>query len=212
MLDWIKKAFKAAAGVVPEAIREWVYQQVYAVFSFLGTIVNHVASAWSTMFKFADNLWHALDSFGISVYNFLYKVVKVMIPNVIDWAFREIGKLQSWAWGYISTLLRALDSLRQYLLAQVESVVRWINEKIWTPLMAEVKSLWATLQKWGYTAYWYVTHPQALADLLLQYLLVSLQKSAWTVARVMGEFIFKTVMANIPRFATLIEQIIADVL
>src|SRR5574337_625730 len=154
----------------------WVITyQVYAVFSFLGTIVNHVAAAWHAMYTWVNSLYTAVETFAHAVYAYLYKLVKV-------------------------------------LLAQISAVTSWVLHSVFDPLIAQVKSLWTKLQQWGYTAYWYVTHPQDLADLLLHYLLVSLQKSVWAVARTMGEFFARLFLQNVPRTITLIEQIIADVL
>src|SRR5574337_302127 len=183
MLDWLKKAFQSAAGVIPDAIREWVY-----------------------------NLYTAVETFAHAVYAYLYKLVKVLLPQILNWVNNQLAQLTGWVWGYITGLIRSLDSLRRYLLAQISAVTSWVLHSVFDPLIAQVKSLWTKLQQWGYTAYWYVTHPQDLADLLLHYLLVSLQKSVWAVARTMGEFFARLFLQNVPRTITLIEQIIADVL
>lgn len=212
MLTWLKKAFGAAAGVIPDAIRDWVYQQIYAVMSYIGTIIDHVSAAWDVMWHFATALESAFTSFGHSVYNYFYKLVKVMIPNVIAWAATWITHVESWAWGWIKTLAGYIEDAKNYLLQKISDAVAWTVQNIWAPLEAELVTVRKRLTDWAYTAWWYITHPQNLADLLLGYLLVSLQRSVWLVARTMGDFFFRLFLTQLPRSLNLIEQIIADTL
>lgn len=212
MLDWIKKAWGSAIGVIPDAIRDWVYQQIYAVMSFVGTIINHVASAWETMWHFATALEQAFVTFGHSVYNLFYHLLKVSIPNVISWAARYFVRVEGWAWGWIKTLLGYIEDAKNYLLQRIADAITWTVQNIWAPLAADIAVIKKRITEWAYTAWWYVTHPQNLADLLLAYLLVSLQKSVWLVARTMGDFFFKLFLTQLPRSIGLIEQIMADTL
>src|SRR5574337_823181 len=130
MLDWLKKAFQSAAGVIPDAIREWVYNQVYAVFSFLGTIVNHVAAAWHAMYTWVNSLYTAVETFAHAVYAYLYKLVKVLLPQILNWVNDQLAQLTGWVWGYITGLIRSLDSLRRYLLAQISAVTSWVLHSV----------------------------------------------------------------------------------
>lgn len=212
MLDWLKKNFTSWANVVSDQIRQFVYNQVYAVMSFLGTIVNHVSDAWHQMYTWANGLFSGISAFATSVYAYFYRIIRVTLPGIIRWADKAVKALTAWVWGHIVTLTNAIWALRGYLLNLIDGVLAWVKHSIYDPLMSEVTSLWSSLKKWGYTAWWYITHPQDLADLLLTYILISVQKSVWLVARTMGEFFFRLFMQNVPRSVDLIEKIISDVL
>lgn len=212
MLSWLRKHFAAAAGIIPDAVREFVYQQVYAVMAFLGTIVNHVAASWNYMWSFTKVLYTAFDVFGHAVYSYFARLVRVVLPGIIRWASGRIAQVEKWVSGWVTVILRDAEAAKNYLVKLIGEAVKWAVDNIWSPLWAELLTVKANLTKWGYTAWWYITHPGSLADLLLLYLVASLQRSIWNIARIMGEFLFKTVLSQLPRSLALIEQILADVL
>ena len=61
-------------------------------------------------------------------------------------------------------------------------------------------------------AYWWVTHPGDLANLLFWHLVRSLENQAWTAAEYLGEFIVALIARNALRVARLAETILAAVL
>ena len=62
------------------------------------------------------------------------------------------------------------------------------------------------------TAFWWVTHPDALAEALFWHLVRQLEDRAWQAAEYLGQFALALVTRNAGRLARLAEHIIAAVL
>jgi hypothetical protein len=68
------------------------------------------------------------------------------------------------------------------------------------------------IPNWAWKAWWYITHPGALAKLLLWPLLGELESVAFTAAGYLGEFAVHLVMRNLRKLLHLAEAILAAVL
>lgn len=68
------------------------------------------------------------------------------------------------------------------------------------------------IPKYAITAWWWVTHPDQLAEQLSLYVIKWLEREAWTIAPYLGKFVLALVVRNIRRILPIIEQIIAAVL
>lgn len=62
------------------------------------------------------------------------------------------------------------------------------------------------------TAWWWVTHPDQLAEQLVFYVVKWLEREAWTIAPYLGKFLLALVVKNVPRLLPLIESIVAAIL
>jgi hypothetical protein len=65
---------------------------------------------------------------------------------------------------------------------------------------------------WAQGAYWWVTHPEALARVMLWPLLRVLEDNAWTAADWLAEFGLALLVKNINRVAQLAETVLAAIL
>jgi hypothetical protein len=68
------------------------------------------------------------------------------------------------------------------------------------------------IPRFAFTAWWWVTHPASLTEILGWYLLAWLERQAWTAARYLGEFVAALITKNARRVAELAETILAAVL
>jgi hypothetical protein len=74
----------------------------------------------------------------------------------------------------------------------------------------EVIRYW--IPHFAYTAWWWVTHPDQFAHVLLYHLVAWAEREAYTLARHLGEFGLHYVRHNVRRLAHLAEAVIAAVL
>lgn len=120
------------------------------------------------------------------------------VGGAIAGIFSTVSSDVTDAWRDLTANLDALaEAVRQAGLAlyrHAEAVLRF-----WVPHFAVY-------------AWWWVTHPDQLADSLFWYLIRWLEQRAWTVARYLGEFTLALVMHNMRRLALLAEDILHAVL
>jgi len=91
-------------------------------------------------------------------------------------------------------------------------VTGWVVRDIWGPLKRFLDMTWCDLLKWGYTAWYYITHPDKLAALIFWYIVSLLEVNAWEAAKLLGTFVTALFLHNIRRVALLLEDIISAVL
>lgn len=102
------------------------------------------------------------------------------------------------AWRELAIALDALRAGHFNLLEALEGI------------LGQVIGHW--IPKYAITAWWWVTHPAALAEQLGLYLVAWLEREAWTIAPYLGKFLLALLVHNIPRVAKLAEDVIAAVL
>lgn len=68
------------------------------------------------------------------------------------------------------------------------------------------------IPRYAFTAWWWVTHPASLVQILGWHLVRWMEDNAWDVAHWLGGFAVSLVLRNPRRFARAVEQIIAAIL
>jgi hypothetical protein len=131
-------------------------------------------------------LWHGLVSDALKLWHGIAHVAAL----AFYWVERLTADVVHW-----------LTSLR-----------RWIVREIWNPLVARAEQIWDDLVKWGYTAWWYITHPADLAKLLLWPLAKAVEDNSWSLGGILGTFGLTLVLRNARRFAQLVEHIMTAIL
>lgn len=134
-----------------------------------------------------------LGSVGSAVVNFVRSVVGGVV-GLLDFIFGRVGS----AWDDLVTAVKTLAGVVHEYTVSVWQVLHRIMT-YYIPVFAM-------------TAWWWVTNPDALAQVLLWHLLKWLEAWAWTVAQYLGEFILALLVRNLRRIALLVETIVAAVL
>lgn len=212
MLDWLRRKLHQTGTGLSAALRRYIYDMVHAVGAFLTTIIFHVGTNWNWMLRQAAHLDHGMGNLADGLWGWGNKIVHHVLPALRKWAARQLAHLLKLIGHWVSKFVKELAHLKSLVERWLKDLEKWVIRHVYDPLKKWADHIWARLLDWGYVAYRYITHPQMLADLIFDYLLVTFTRRAWAVARVLGEWIFKTFMANIPRSVTLIEKIITDVL
>lgn len=91
----------------------------------------------------------------------------------------------------------------------LERAAQAFGESVWDRLAAVITHL---IPRYAMTAWWWVTHPDQLARVLLWWVLHWLEQEAWTAGLYLGEFVLALIRRNVRRVALLAETIIHAVL
>lgn len=134
-----------------------------------------------------------LNSVGSAVYNFVRTVVGG-VTGVLDLIFGRVSD----AW---DDLLNAARSIEGTIKSYVSSV--------WNVLD---RILTYYIPTFAMTAWWWVTNPDALAQVLLWHLVKWLETWAWTVAQYLGEFILALIVKELRRILALVETVVTAIL
>lgn len=212
MLSWLDRLWNAAASTVGQAVSSAVHWTEHAIMSVVLSVFRLVGGAWNYLAD-AFRVFHsALDHWSSEVFAFADYLIHHLIPSILRWAERELAKLAAFISRVYDDLQRAVNNLILRIASTAEALTKWVLRNIYDPLKEYADQIWADLKKWGYYAYWYITHPAALAEVIIFPLATSLEKHAWQLAGQLGKFALSLVLANIKPFIHLIEDVIDSVL
>ena len=124
----------------------------------------------------------------------LIRVVVGGIAGVLDFIFGAVKG----AWNELATQVANLATLTH----------GWVSE-VWKTFDLIITYY---IPKYAMEAWWWVTTPLALSEVLLYYVLHWLEQEAWTVAQYLGEFALALVLRELKRFLLLAEAIVAAIL
>lgn len=211
MLGWLDRFWTGVSGSVGTVISRAVHYAIHALASVVFGVFHAVGDAWHGLYVAMAGLHKALDEFGLAVFVKLAHILTDVIPHLIRWAESRLAMLARALSVLYHQLLADVRALIDRIGAAVTAALRWVEQHVYLPLKAFADQIWNDLKKWGYTAWWYITHPESLAELLVMPLADSLERHAWAIARKLGTFIVALISANIERIAILAEDIITGV-
>jgi hypothetical protein len=146
---------------------------------------------------------------------------------VFDWLAKLAGSAWHGVTSEISGLLGGLFTALSHLLGSLtgrvsaawdylvhgahdlELAVGQFGAAVWQKF-DEVLHHW--IPNWAWKAWWYISHPGALAHLLFWWLVHELEGQAFAVVQYLGEFTVHLVMRNLRKLLHLAEAILAAAL
>lgn len=212
MLNWLDSFWNSVTGSVGNAVSSAVHWALHAVMSVILSVFKLVGSAWSALVYDVAYFHAEIDAFCKSVLDFGSYILHHVIPSLLKWAQAQLDRLSADLARIYDWAQREVNDLILRIADAVSTVENWANRTIWKPLKDYADQIWADLKLWGYTAWYYITHPDLLAETLIFSIATSLEKHAWELAEKLGEFAVSLVMANLKRFLSLIETIISAVI
>ncbi len=211
MLGWLDRFFHSVTGTVGSAVSAVVHYAVHALAAVVFAVFGLVRGAWEWCLSGMVELHTALDDFTKAVVDFAKWLATVALPALRKWAAaalallaHDLSLLRTWALEQFAKVALAID--RAY-----RDAVTWVTVHVYDPLKKYADLIAADLRKWGYTAWYYITHPAMLAELLLVPLVTTFEKYAWAIGKMLGQFLLALIAQNIPKLLTLIEDIITAV-
>lgn len=132
-----------------------------------------------------------------------------LIPEPIRHAFDTIGGAIAGLFGTITNdVYDAWTTFTASVWAWADAAADFAEET-WRSLNQVIGHL---IPHYAMTAFWWITHPAQLADVLFWHLLRYLEERAWTAARYLGRFVLALLTHHVRRITALAEEIIAAIL
>lgn len=116
------------------------------------------------------------------------------IASVIEFVFGDVTR----AW---TNLVHTGRDFADSVIRHAEELYRWIN-----------RIITYYIPRFAYTAWWWVTHPDSLVQVLGWYIVSWLESKADQVAYYLGGFLLSLMLRNMRDVARLAERIISAVL
>lgn len=208
MLDWLAGFFGAFLPSIPGAIVNMVHLAARAITSWAGRIFASVGDAWNDLWNAHGGLLAGLEHFAWRVWRHLVAIVQRDLP----WLYQAIVGLKrllvryvAWLWAHVRGLYLILVKIIRRTAADITS---WVQRDIWAPLKRQADRIWHDLIQWGYTAWYYITHPDKLAALVGPALVAWLEGEAWSLGGKLGTFFVALFVRNLRRVALLVEDIL----
>lgn len=212
MISWITGWVGKFLGLVPQAILDLVHWGLHALASVINAIFGNVARAWHTFWGAMAVIERACFDFGAAVFGLAVKVLKYWVPRIWAEIKRVVAALWhgiDWVWTHAVKLVSELRATAWHWILDLWHMVL---RDVWKPLKDYADHIWALLVKWGFTAWWWITHLPSLAEALVFHLAAAIERHAWELARILGTFLTALVLHNVRRFVLLLETILAAVL
>lgn len=212
MLSWLARLFKDAARGVPEPTRSWAYSMARGVGSVAHTVFNHVAKIWIAWFVDATVCYVYWLRFANAVINFAEHVIRAALPNIVNWTAKQIGALKL---DYLKRIARTWDYVNQQVanvVKRINALRRWVEKEVFWKLLALIRINRDLIQKWAWPAFYYISHPDKLAERLFWHLWNYLERNIWLVTVRAGVLIVRLALTQALRFFQVIEGIIARII
>jgi hypothetical protein len=211
MLNWLDRFFGKVSGAIGAEISKAVHWAFHALASVVFAVFGLVGKAWALFVRGVHDFMAAIDKLGAEIIAFASWLVHVEIPAILRWAGAELAKLSSALANIYDWAVKAIADVIRRIEAAISDVTKWVLRNVWDPLKAYADKIYNDLLKWGFYAYNVLTHPQALADSLLLFLVNSLERAAWDIGQKLGTFLLALISANIKKLLILIEDIVTAV-
>ena len=212
MLQWIAGYVARWTGYVEQNTRGLVQWGLHALAGVVYAVFGNVGKAWGDLRTALGWMHQAADYFVAYTVGHLAAIIKVDLPKLWNYAVAAFKAAEQLALHYYRLAVAAIKVAEQLAAHLVAALQAWVVAHVWTPLLALAKQLRADLLKWGYTAWWYITHPGKLAPILLAPLVAAAESSFFAIAGPAGRFALRLVVHQLPKLLTLAEQIVAAVL
>lgn len=212
MFGWLSAVFGWATSNIGGPIVGFILDLISGVYGFLHGIFSRIGQAWNDVWQAAHNIWNEIVRFLHAVWTKLLVIIRVIIPVLARWAVREVTKLFkfanfiiAWAWNHIQRLYAFIEQVW-------DDITAWVIRNIWTPLLHDFLNVWHWITHFGAIAWFYISHPDKLVELIWVNLIAKLEKEAWAVSALLGKFFLSLIVRHLRQFVLLLEDIISAVL
>lgn len=210
--DWLTSWFARVALDVGQRIADAIHWAIHAVASVILAIFDHVFGAWKDLFRWTVDFYRVWGSVLYWIGAKIWRIIRVAIPDLYrfirTWVLRIYAFVRSW----VAWLWKQIRATIALLYREIGAVMRWAIVHIWDPLWRWAQFLWRMVKAWAWVAFWWISHPAALAERLIFWIAASLERNAWALAGILGKFFTALFVRNLARAVRLLETILTAVL
>jgi hypothetical protein len=219
MFGWLSNAFKSLLGFGASASAASVQAALNTIatifsttYKYWHTVSGHVANGWQELTRTLLYLRQNMQQFTFAQYLFDVLIIKRDIPWLANWI--------AWLGGKVRNDLAALERREDHRIAAgdaaqhayTRSIFLWILIHVLGFLYGLLKSVFGWINGIGAKMWHYFTHLAEFAELLFMFLVASLEKHAWEIGKLLGQFFLSLIIHNMVRFAHLMEAILDAVI
>jgi hypothetical protein len=219
MFDWLDNAFNTVLGVITgswqsavNALANYVNNLEHTHYGYWHTVAGNVINSWQEMARACLLAMQGLQAFMLEQSFWDFNISKNVIPNLSNWIATVGGNARNDLNSAINMLRGEIKSGDSAEHGYAASVLAWCIEHILTALTLLIARGWSWITGIGSTMWHYFQDLTDFAELLFMFLVASLERHAWDVAKLLGTFFLALVAANLTRFAQLLEDIIDAVI
>lgn len=212
MFGWLYRMWQAAAGTVADGIRNWVLTMFQGHHGYLHSLFWSIRLAWNQLYNAVNYLLAAASVFIGAVYRRFQHIEIFELPQLRRWVASGFGRLINNLHNVQVYLTRLIVAYHTQDHNYTHSVLLWVIKNVLMFLLKFVVRLTAWVAGIGSEMWYYFTHLIDFAELLIMFLVRSLEKHAWDIGRLLGTFFLALIVTNLVRFVTLIEDIVDAVL
>jgi hypothetical protein len=212
MLDWLFNTVYGLYGRVSGATKDLIHSVIRGLMGALNAVAGNMWAAWWDMVWASQVASSVIGWFGGGIYQnleFIYNTMIRLIWENIRRLYAELAAAVVKLWNDTWALVW---NLRTEAFGWVGWALDWVKKSVWDPLWWWVQDLYQKMRDWAYTAWYLVTHPDALADIMFWPLFWVFGRSAYPLARMIGDWLLRTALQNSVQSLELVEGIITDVL
>jgi phage-related protein len=219
MFEWIGQAASNAWGWVSGgAASLWhkvvhlVHDVVHGVIGWLESLFHIVSGAWAWMLGAASTVEHAIAEAAEAVGGWIWAFVTHTLPSI--WRKIEHAVQSAWHWveNAVKWAARHIAYLAKKAWHWVENAIKYVYHHFIRDIWRWIKHTGQHILHWAHTAWYLVTHPLKLAELLFWPLFAFFERVAWKIARKVGKWLAELVLQNLIKLVHLVEDIVAAVL
>lgn len=219
MFDWITNGFRSILGLITGSwqnaitdVVNGIYALFHATYGYHHTIYGRLISQWIRYARTNLTLQGGVSRFMDASYFQFTRILKVDFPWIEHWLSWLGGKLKA----DINRAVKALTAREQADYAKAHaytrSVLVWVVIHVLGFLYNLLRRAFGWIGSEGATMWHYFSHLAAFAELLVFHLVSALEKHAWEIGKLLGEFLLALIVHNVVRFAKLMELIVDAVL
>lgn len=210
--DWLTRWFAGVASDIGQRIADAIHWAVHALAVVVLAVFDHVFGSW---YSLARNIVIFFRVFGSVLYWVgakIWRILRIAIPDLYRWARGWFARLLALIDHWVAWLWARIRATIALIYREIAATIRWAWSHIFLPLWRWVQFLYQLIRKWAWVAFWWVTHPASLAELLVFHMAAAIERHAWDLAGLLGRFFLALIARNLARFLKLVEQIIVAVL
>lgn len=211
MFGWLKKALNWGIGGIEDLWNKAV-SLVMAVYSYVDSWINSLLNDINSIYQWASGFIGSVEQWVMGLYNSLAGWVSKIYGDVERWVSSLWSQLWNDIQGAIRWVTQQLNNLLGWAEAQLNRLVNWVIQNIWNPLLNGINGAINWITKYGYWAYYMVTHPEELAKLVGRYILGSWVGLGRRYAGVFGKWMVHTMIRAGSEVAGILEDVIASII
>lgn len=211
MFNWLKDLYNGLVGDL-NAIQKWIMGAINAVYSFFDQLINQLWGAISWLENALNSVVSQIYQYALSLYHLIMWVIQVGIPQLANWAQRELGRLWNYLSGLVNWVLDQLTAVGRWALSELNRLAQWVIQNIWDPLYNSISWAIRWIEREGAFVYFLLTHPDQLAALLGRYLLGAWIGLGRKYAKPFVRWILHTTLQEAHLFGSIIEDIITSII